>query len=67
MADDKDIVIDLIDAIHEEEAIAKSVRLSKLLRDAAEEIQHLRLYIAYPPFPPIEEEHPFPFETKGNG
>ena len=49
MAEDKDIVIDLIDTIHTEEVIARSERLSKLLRDAAEEIQHMRLYMAYPP------------------
>lgn len=46
---EKDIVIDLIDCIHTEPAIAASERLCKLLRDAAEEIQQMRLYMAFPP------------------
>ena len=39
MAEDKDIVIDLIDTIHEDGAVAGSERLCELLRNAAEEIQ----------------------------
>jgi hypothetical protein len=66
MAVDKDIVIDLIDTLHTDEAIATSDRLCKLLRDAAEEIQHLRLYIAYPPFPIDDDGETFPV-TQGNG
>jgi len=46
---DKDIVIDLIDTLHEDEHIATSERLSKLLRDAATEIQLMRNFLAFPP------------------
>jgi hypothetical protein len=64
---DKDIVIDLIDAIHDEQAVAESARLSKLLRAAAEEIQNLRLCMAFPPMDiDDEDEARFP-ATVGSG
>jgi hypothetical protein len=64
---DKDIVIDLIDTLHSNPRIAGDERLTKLLRDAAEEIQHLRLYMAYPAmYLDSDDDEPFPV-TRGSG
>ena len=61
----EDIVIRLIDAIHTETAFDD---LALLLREAAQEIQDIRLYLAFPPVGIDSDAKLAEFpDIKGNG
>jgi hypothetical protein len=58
-----DLVIRLIDAIHTEKP---SKKVADLLREAASDIQDMRLFMAFPPMDVEDTDVPFP-DVKGNG
>lgn len=58
-----DLVIRLIDAIHTENS---SEKVKDLLREAVNDIQELRLFLAFPALEELATDAPFQ-DVKGNG